>query len=251
MSLVQITNLCGNGRFGNQLFQYVFAKGFAQRHNAVLQIPENWIGRKIFEIPESPISISYPQEFTDNIPHRIPNDGTVNLNGYFQNQEAIDYYSVTDILSWLKFRPWVLDRFPKPDKSYLAAHIRRGDYVKLQHLYCLPTYESYLSLISTQFFDMECKWISEEKPEVDQDLAKQGLDFLPDFMTLYHAKVLLRSNSTFSWWAAALSGNEVYSPIVEDRVGIQDVRFTRGNHPKMASSKYHPIFLTDLYLKIH
>ena len=72
-----------------------------------------------------------------------------------------------------------------------------------------------------------------------------GLPFLEDFILMMNADVVLRANSSFSWWAATLGRGRILSPLVEDRTGMQDVEFVEGNWPKMVNS--HNI--TDLQLK--
>ena len=83
------------------------------------------------------------------------------------------------------------------------------------------------------------------------------LDFLPDLALMMRAKVLLRSNSSFAWWAATLGDNERFlSPDVskvDANAGIaglfraeQHVPFVEGNHPAMC---WGWPFLSELHLK--
>lgn len=247
-----MSSLGSNGRFGNTLFQAAFIMGFANKHNFTCEIPMDWVGRKIFKINNPGISKHLKHCPLDFIPHedqiKLFPEG-INFFGYYQFQDAINFYSINKILNWFEFQPWVLEKFPRPEAEYAACHLRRGDYLSLQHCFCIPSNASYHRMLESLQLKMPVRWISEEKPRIDVELEAQGLGFLPDFMQLYHASILLRSNSTFSWWAATLAQNNVLSPVVEDKVGIQDVEFGFGNWPRMADSKHHAAKITDLVLR--
>ena len=45
---ISMSTLGSFGQFGNQLFQYATLKACARCHNLRLEIPEDWIGRKVF-----------------------------------------------------------------------------------------------------------------------------------------------------------------------------------------------------------
>jgi hypothetical protein len=47
------------GRFGNQMLQYMFMRIYADNVHAELQLPD-WVGKHLFDLPESPISCAYP-----------------------------------------------------------------------------------------------------------------------------------------------------------------------------------------------
>ena len=77
------------------------------------------------------------------------------------------------------------------------------------------------------------------------------INFINDFLTLAFSNILIRANSTFSWWAGVLGNKkEIWAPLVEDNVGLCEVGFTKGNWPRMASQKIHGTKLTDLHLKM-
>lgn len=225
MKKIQISCLGSFGRFGNQLFQYAFARAYAEKHGCVLETP-HWGGRSIFGLRDPLITDPLPKTELDQVPFGEVN---IDLFGYFQTQQFVDYYS----RDWLKdILKVVCDDVPR---CAVAVHVRRGDYLKLKHLYCLPTVASYWEAMETRGYDPDkAVWVSDIPPMNDE---------LWDFLRLKNADVLFRANSTFSWWAATLGSGEVYSPVVNDLVGVQDVKFVKGNHPKMFKD------FTDIHLK--
>ena len=142
---------------------------------------------------------------------------------------------------------------------YVVAHVRRGDIAMDTYKggHSCVTLKSYRDkLQELRISESDVVWVSEDStistkhkwhcsvphkwnyPVGTQRLSNDHVyDFLPDFLIIYFARIVLRGNSGFSWWAAELSGGEVYSPIVPHRektvVGPNwiDCKFVRGNHP--------------------
>jgi len=239
--IIQISCLPDRG-FGNQLFRYAFARAYAEKFHATLETPP-WIGQQLFDLHDPPPSCWLPQIEDDVIP-----DGQVNidLSGYFQFMPAITYYSRRKAKEWFRFKPEVLDRYPRPTGWYAAQHLRRGDYVALSHQFCVVTEESYIKA-AAQYNIPENSLITVTDGPVAIRHYTSSDSFLEDFLLLMRANVILRANSTFSWWAATLSNAErVYSPVVEAKTGWCDVAFVEGNWPRCADI---PRFkLTDLHL---
>jgi hypothetical protein len=240
--VIQCTTLGNNGRFGNQLWQYCFAKALATRNGAELQIPEDWVGRKIFNIVDEPIKQWLPQTSLDQV---SINDVNVDLFGYFQDPAFHTILNDKDIRSWLTFQPkWLslYDHFKQA--PYTALHMRKGDYKNLQHVFCLVSDESYYKASEENgHFDLNLQIMTEENPTPCQHAKEIGAGFLPDFFKLMYATHLYRSNSTFSWWAGYLGNNDVYSPVVGNLVGLQTVPFVKGNHPKIFAGHSGDIYI--------
>jgi len=244
------------------MFQYAFAKGYAVAMDCVLHTPD-WWGRKVFlEAEKDPfIEQDLPKTHCDSAAHSLKHPLAyffgkkgIDLSGYFQHQVFLNLYTRKQILEWFKIKPEWEEMFSKfgidinkPD--YSAMHLRRGDYTSdptFQKLYCTVSEQSYEKAknkfnIPKPVIVVYDGW----KAPVD-NLKSTGLEWLMDFLTLKNASHLLRSNSTFSWWAAALGSGKVYSPIVGKLVGLQDVEFTVGNWPNTAG-----IFpnQSDLYIR--
>lgn len=224
--VVQISCLGSFGRFGNQLFQYAFARGYAEEIGAELQTPP-WIGQLLFGVADPPIIEQLPRLELDEHPD---DRADVDLYGYFQYRRAFEIYKLGRLRAWFTFRPEILARWAGPPAP-AALHLRRGDYVGSDPLYCTVELAAYHRAMQAAGLDLD--WIqvvSEEEPTLTP-LA--GAEWLQDFITLMRAEVLFRANSTFSWWAATLGGHRVFSPVVEGLRGPHsDVPFVEGNHPR-------------------
>jgi len=229
--IIQFTKLGKYGRFGNQLFQYAFARAYAEKYGAVLETPE-WVGEKIFK----DISHQRPSCKLPRIKENKVFEGQVNIDlfGYFQKKQFIDTMSESKVREWFQFKDEWTEKFKKKKEYSLIAHLRRGDYLeKYSSHFCIITKESYIEACRKYNLpEDKIVWLSEEtqkfNPELDNDLQ-----FLPDFFTMVNADVFLRANSTFSLWAGFFNKNKVYSPLVEDNVGFCDVGFVEGNSSKI------------------
>jgi hypothetical protein len=239
MSVVQCSCLGTHGRFGNQLLQWAIANKYAQDAGARLETP-SWIGQKLFGIRNDPISHPLPQTEPDKFEWGKPN---VDIYGWFQHVDFLKHLKRSELKRWFTFLPEFQNKFTKPKQCYIAAHIRRGDYVKeFSHIFCTITEQSYINACEKFKLDKnKLIFVREDKHQINTELQ-----FLPDFFTLLNADVILRANSTFSWWAAVLGNGKVFSPLVENLTGEHTVEFVAGNWPKMTNNPN--AYLSDLYL---
>jgi hypothetical protein len=196
--LVTISCLGNYGRFGNQLFQYAYARAFAEQLGAELHTP-NWIGRELFMGVDEPI---------------MQSKGDIDLFDYFQNPEHLALLSKKKVKEWFKFK-----NPPKVQKHNVVFHKRRGDLLTQLDQYAVVSDESYIK--GAKKFNLDYK----EALILD----KEHFDFVTDFYLMMNCNNLFRANSTFSWWAATLGDCEVYSPKVENKTGWADVEFVKGN----------------------
>lgn len=229
MPVISVRELGRIGRVGNQMFLFCFARGYALAHNCELQIPTDWWGREVFpdvaKLP--PITVTLPQTELDSVTTRPLNRyfgrTDIDLRVFAQSQCYLDYYTRTQVREWLAFKP----EYDRPmNGAYSAAHQRRGDYSSpaYRDWYCTISEESYSRAIDKHKIPPPVQIVSEAS----------GRPWLEDFLTLRNASHLLRANSTFSFWAGVLSHGKVYSPVVGDKVGHQDVEFVEGNHETTA-----------------
>lgn len=233
------------GRFGNQIFSYACARAYAERNSLELQT-DQWAGQKVFDINDPPISnTNVPRKDENNL---VEGDKNFTYLSYSQQQKCATY-TVEQIKRWFKFRPEILAKLESiMPKDSVVGHRRIGDYpgsgfpVVSQNSYLNACHE--FNLLQ----DGQLVMVTEENPMTHPEF-KDELACIPDFYRLMKAPILLRGNSTFSWWAAALGGNRVFAPIVKGigLVGGQevDVKFVEGNHPATADFD----FVTNIHLK--
>ena len=211
---IQISCLGSQGRWGNQLFQYSFARKYAELNGATLETPA-WIGQKLFGLNDPPLGSPLPKMPSDHVPWGQVN---IDLNGYFQGQFAIEKLSRAELRKWFTFLPKFHEKFPKIHPKYAAAHVRRGDYLKAQWDYCIVSDASYVRAKQKFGWNEEFVWVREDLPTVDAEMEAEGMGFIPDFFKIMKADAIFRGNSTFSWWAAALSDAKIYAPLVGNKI---------------------------------
>lgn len=230
------------GRFGNQAMQYCFARAYAEQHGCEFQC-EPWLGQRIFQLNDKPISKKLPRRSEIDL-----KDGELDINfyGYAQSQRCM-IYTKKQAQQWFKLKPEIaeiLERW-RPEDDSVIAHRRTGDY--MGYGYVQVSKKSYYNACKKFGLDaMALRFVSDESPGQHLDLPDE-LEFLPDFYRLMKASILLRGNSTFSWFAGLLSDAEIYSPVIDGLKGGQehDCEFVKGNHPKFCNLS----FITDLHIK--
>ena len=240
-------------RAGNAMFIYVFSKAYAEHMGAELQVP-NWFGEKIFiNATEPRISVNLRWTELDAI-SKLPlgywmGQTDIAIRSYCQHEVYLDYYTRANAKEWLKLKPEFEAYAPKTEQPYSAAHVRRGDFVSDPFTaanYCIVSDESYERAIEQFDIPEPILRVQEGARTPPAELEAQGLGFLSDFLLLRDATHLLRANSSFSVWASWLGNAKTYAPVVEDRVGLQDVDFVEGNHPCTAGRFKNQ---SDLWLK--
>ncbi len=226
----QVVNLFFLGRFGNQLHQYAFARGYCEKFGHELRVEKSWLGREIF----SDVRESYP---TTELPKRGDNfdfgEGNITLGGYGQRQKCVDLYTRSRVREWFRFKPEVINKLNTVVTYSNVVHRRNGDYIS--HGFPTVSINSYIDKLRELNIKQD-RWLCEEESNYP-NLFKSELSFLPDFYIMMKAKILLRSNSTFSWWAATLGYCKVYAPIIDGLCGGKEhdgVEFREGNHWRVA-----------------
>lgn len=258
MSKIVTCSTCGTeGRFGNQLFQAAATLGYAHKYGFTPQLPKEWIGRKIFDLNVEEINCgTLPQFPHDTLPTFEVNQ-SFDLKGYFQNQEAINLYTLEDIFDWFPIKAKWVSKLINSDK-YVCIHDRKGDYVSQPERYCTiskNSFEKVENYVKDKYNIGNTVWLTEENPQVDLECESLGIGFLPDFMRMVFADVLIRSASSFSWWGSVYQRiynpiGATYSPEVQGKRGLSEVEFVEGNHPMLVDPQYFPGFKhTPLYLR--
>jgi hypothetical protein len=267
---------------GNRMFQYAFARSYAERHGFELHTPPCMLQR-IFQIDDPPAVDNFPLVAGDHSRTGYAwgvgdRDGEwgIRLTGQRQHQEELTY-TRSDAKRWFRLRPEMEELVRNVPSMEVVANLRRGDYAYACNPFVVISEESYLDACDeygidktkVYFLDGETHYripeIPVESPWVNLDATQQGkmgeggrLDFLPDLVLMMRAKVLLRSNSTFAWWAATLGDSErVFSPDIRAVTPAgpvpgtlyrapQHVPFVEGNFPAMC---WGWPFLSELHLK--
>ena len=219
------------GRFGNQLFQYAYARSVCERYGVELGVPK-WVGEEIFDL-----GVENSAKTDDSLPRceqlsECLADGDFQINGYAQSSGCVSSYSKKDVERWFRFKPTVLDQLETLVPIHrVVAHRRVGDYPGSG--YPVVSKKSYENAVAWWRLG-ELEWVTEENPAYAG--FPNHLGFLPDFWRMTKAVHLLRGNSSFSWWAASLCAGDVYSPRIDGLVGgiEHDCEFVRGNWPRIA-----------------
>lgn len=208
--IVRIPCLGGDGGFGNNLFRYVYAKAMAGAWDALLEAP-TWIGDKIFNINDPAYC---PVD---------PFDNTIELDGFFQDEIFVNFWRVSKPMTLLGgFRDLILEKYNKsPVRA--CAHLRRGDYCEPFSPFSVIPKEAYLEQLEKLRIPIEdVTWIE------NKEVRPFVMDDLYDFFTMMNCRLLLRANSSFSWWASELGGPKTYSPSFD---ASGNIVWTEGNPP--------------------
>jgi len=153
------------------------------------------------------------------------------IDGYFQSYKYVNPY--IDQIRPLKLQnksKWLSEiEHELSEVSFLAIHVRRGDYSNLTDTFGLLSLEYYLNgirlarefgctgplVVFSDELDVARKMLSESIGEsvywIDPPLSSPPIESLY-LMSL--AQCVIIANSTFSWWAAALSKHNsiVFAP---------------------------------------
>ena len=221
--MITFSALGDYGRLGNQMFQVAATLAAADRADTKAHFPNGTAVQEAFELPDCIFSESAHSklgyfeksfEFNPEI-FLIPNG--VNLHGYFQSEKCfIDKEEL--ILRNFQFKPEIKEKavslMSKIGDNICAVHVRRGDYLNLQHVHKAPGneyYESAIRMISahsknTRFliFSDDIEWCKSSEIFRDCLFSEQVGDRVElCMMTLCNSHII--ANSSFSWWGARLA----------------------------------------------
>lgn len=228
-------------RAGNQLFQYCFARAYAEQHDCELQT-DPWWGQRVFGLKERPLERDLPKR-SDWEVEKWAGETDIEITFWGMHQKNL-IYTRADVRRWLQFTPEINDLLADVLGANIACHVRWGDFKEMAD-YIAISIGSYERAIREHLpddepeYQMVCSWA----PVRNAGLELLGFDWLADFASLMRAKYLFRANSTFSWWASVLGGATTFSP---DTKGIrplagqlQDAPFVAGNHSQLSHAHYN------------
>lgn len=130
------------------------------------------------------------------------------LNGYWQSEKFFERYK-EEILSFFKWPEVKNYDF----ENSCSIHIRRGDYLNLQHVHPIQTldyYEKALEVVNPQgnvfIFSDDIDWC-EQNLKFKNQIFMKGNSNIEDlrYMSLCTNNII--ANSSFSWWGAYLNQN--------------------------------------------
>lgn len=243
-----VSQLGRMGRFGNSVFQYMFAKTYARRFDLQVEYP-TWMGSYLFGANDPPVRHRFPI-FREKDSHGredalIPNRAKPlvhqDIQGYFQYHTS--YYAQDEefLRSLFQLAPQLhrrlaagWDRIAVRGKTAVGIHVRRGDY-GYGIFYRTPV-EWYLRWLEKIWpaLDEPFLYIATDEPLVTAAFAKyqpatiqdfrvrlghRKLDFFRDWYALTRCRCLAMPNSTFSFSAAlyAEPGVQCFRSSLPDR----------------------------------
>jgi hypothetical protein len=202
-------------------------------------------------------------------PYAKPGHPLCHANGCAYNKAIFARMSRSHLTTVCEFSDEVTrleayKRYSDIQGLYDVAHLRRDDISDAQYNrshvqgYSVISKESYVRAFRKFGYSADdIQWVSDDysrKWHVDRKVRGRGrweyptgsqyvrgimFDWLSDFLRLYFARTIFRANSSFSWWAGALSPTaKVFSPVMDKRhvFGVDGmdeitVEFVEGNHP--------------------
>ena len=228
--MISFSKLGQYGKFGNQMFQYVFLRTMAQRLDVKFYCPY-WEGDSVFDLNDQEEKIECVDQIVNNFCQVKEDcgyqkeamqisDGT-EICGYFQSEKYFD--SKIKVRSWFTFNEdirKIKDQFSFIDFSQsVSVSLRMGDDYgqrrDLYPLYPLVYYQKALKLVQQKKHVL----IFSDRPDRAEDFFKKikkkhNMIFIKNpndcqqmyLISLCHDNII--TNSTFSWWGAWLNHYE-------------------------------------------
>lgn len=216
------------GGIGNNMFQYAIGRIFADKKNYNLHVNNIHQLQSYFI---NAVNIVDRQIYSDNTLHVGYNSvhktiqhidveqvqrhvGAVHFSGFFQK---FCYYNeninmLRDVFSYSD------EQHYKPHHDDIVMHIRLGDY-KSMNWYIHP--EIFAHILKQMDTYNNCMIVTDEPDSVMFNCFKNfknihiiNQSLIEDLTLIRHAKRLVISQSTFSWWGAILGfADNVYIPL--------------------------------------
>lgn len=222
--------MLGNyGRLGNQMFQYASLRGIAAKNSYDFMIPGSQHSLSCFKLDFEKIETLKIADYFDKIYVEPENDLSFNqslfslpqgvsLVGYFQNYQYFEHIE-SEIRKDFTFKDEIVEKsktllenkFPK-NKKIVGVHVRRTDYLNLQHVYHIcdaDYYKSAMQKMLETFEDLEFLFFTDDKPWVRENFKNSNISNFEnpcfDLCTLSLCDHHIICNSSFSWWGAWLA----------------------------------------------
>ena len=235
------------GGLGNQMHIIATAYALARRLGTVAAFPretnENLIGitprksyaktilKYIDRQPHPAYPIYREPRFNFN---PLPPRNNLILSGYFQTEKYFKDYKADITSLFMRYfyetksiKEFVNGFFEK-ERTTIAVHIRRGDYLKFPKIHPIQTADYYLEGINyivgkhniakpvIVMFSDDMDWCMSDKNSLYKTLEALDVEVwfcnvssdIVEFYTMAHCDHHVIANSSFSWWAAWLCPNK-------------------------------------------
>lgn len=217
--MITFLDLGRYGRLGNQLWQIASTIGIAIKNETDYSFPA-W-GYEQYFINSLPL-ISFREwkdyeEVNSSYQDIVLSDKfNWNLKGYFQSWKYFDHCKDL-IRKQFEF-------VGTPNRGAVGVHVRRGDYVNLNHIHPVLDLKYYIQAsryFSPDRFDLyifsdDISWCKENFTKRNfpryNFVFSDGQSDIDDFFSLCNCEHHIIANSSFSWWAAYL--NEAPNKII-------------------------------------
>lgn len=204
------------GRLGNQCFQVAAAIAHAKRMGTNYGLPPNTVDGRIWKkwFTHLPVG-SYPHRVHKEPAHsysEIPSLDHLTLDGYFQSEKYFaDAKAEVAVALGFEYSP----------QSFVAIHVRRGDYLQFPDQFPVLPMQYYHTAIMEyasrghghfRIFSDDIHWCRSHFShdywnELYFDFSSES-DPLLDLKSMYMAKAFIIANSSYSLFAASLRDDE-------------------------------------------
>ncbi len=236
-----ITRLCGG--LGNQIFQWAIAQNLAYKYDTdfycdldhfkglslytedrIKERPNSVVTAWGLELHKTNVSAQFVTAGAHGLKQVDENHAPANiednsyLSGFWQSEKYfIDneskIRSKLDMTEEQKDNIYSIYPFLK-DSSALSLHVRRGDYVNIQHVHPCQTGEYYDKALeeigqieNILVFSDDIHWCKQNF-KYDNMVFAEKQDNITDLYTMSLCSHNIIANSSFSWWGAWLNKNE-------------------------------------------
>jgi hypothetical protein len=208
------------GRLGNQMFQYAAIVGIAKKNGYDYCFPlQNTQLPKWFKITAKngmhQCQRAHLEKFGfEPAVFQLPDN--IDYSGYFQSEKYFQHCP-DFIKNEFTFKDEIREKIDQwfGDKEYISVHVRRGDYLTIQNIHPVQPIEWYQKAMEAfpnkkfLFFSDDLEWCRHTFPANEFScFSNEGEDMYA--MSKCNGHII--TNSSFSWWAAWLSGKQTIAP---------------------------------------
>jgi len=230
------------GKLGNQMFQYASCLGIARKFGTqfVSNVQDSDLQNgfvlgssvDIMQTDEKPVALYTERgldrdasleylKYDQNIFSIEDKSMNIEMLGYFQTEKYFKEIK-HEIIENFTFKQHIQEKAKQlfkdkgvDPKNSVSLHIRRGDYLKLQHVHPVMDLSYYQKCLemnqdkSIVVFSDDIEWC---KSNIDGSITFFEEDKFTDMCAMSMCSSHIIANSSYSWWAAWLGSGEVFAP---------------------------------------